>query len=487
MLRLTSPIHKNNEIIFRRTISSYKLLREFSSVATAMNSPSIILDEKLLNSSESVPTVSKNMPRLEELRNRLRSTQNAPLLTQTINSNTKASLSSHNPKKTLVQSQSSPTNNNEATKLSWENILSLAKEQVHTIDDSHTMLTDTYGRYHTYLRISLSERCNLRCQYCMPPEGVPLQHGDALLSSQEINRLVSLFSWGGVNKIRLTGGEPLLRKDLSDIISSISSNTTNMQSIGITTNGITLSRELPKLVASGLTHVNISLDTLKPHKFEEITRRKGLDKVLQSIHDACELLPHGNVKVNCVVMKGFNDDELRDFIEISKSMPLDIRFIEWMPFNENGWSKDRFLSYNDMMNRITSDDDLLLSEGKVSSLNGVGPLQLQRCQDGANDTTKWWKAPGYVGRVGFITSMSDHFCGSCNRVRITADGKIKVCLFGSEEISLRDAMRAGASDDDLKYIVMAALRRKKFSLGGHGSAEGIKKANNNRPMTLIGG
>jgi cyclic pyranopterin phosphate synthase len=279
----------------------------------------------------------------------------------------------------------------------------------------------------------------------------------------------------------LTGGEPLLRKDLPQIISSIASRP-NIDSIGITTNGITLSRNLPALVEAGMTHANISLDTLDDTKFTEITRRKGLKTVLKAIEDACEQLPKGNVKINCVVMNRFNDNEMRDFVQLSKDLPVDVRFIEWMPFSDNGWDKDRFLSYDAMMSRIISDDS-----GATSSMQGLAPFELQRGTDGANDTTKWWQVDGYEGRLGFITSMTEHFCGTCNRVRLTADGQLKVCLFGSSEVSLRDAMREGATDADLALIVRAALQKKKFALGGHGDAEGIKKANNNRPMTLIGG
>lgn len=279
----------------------------------------------------------------------------------------------------------------------------------------------------------------------------------------------------------MTGGEPLLRKDLPQIISSIASRP-NIDSIGITTNGITLSRNLPALVEAGMTHANISLDTLDDTKFTEITRRKGLKTVLKAIEDACEQLPKGNVKINCVVMNRFNDNEMRDFVQLSKDLPVDVRFIEWMPFSDNGWDKDRFLSYDAMMSRIISDDS-----GATSSMQGLAPFELQRGTDGANDTTKWWQVDGYEGRLGFITSMTEHFCGTCNRVRLTADGQLKVCLFGSSEVSLRDAMREGATDADLALIVRAALQKKKFALGGHGDAEGIKKANNNRPMTLIGG
>lgn len=414
------------------------------------------------------------MPRLQRLRNQL---QNEPI---------DAGIVLSSSSKGVIKPKSKGPNPLRTTTVSWREVLDNARshytdEELIQISPNPDMLTDTFKRHHTYLRISLGERCNLRCLYCMPPEGVPLQPQDKLLHAAEIDRLVRLFGEGGVDKVRLTGGEPLLRHDLPDIISSIASQS-HIKSVGITTNGITLSRHLPALVEAGMTHANISLDTLQDDKFLEITRRKGLHKVLKSIEDACEMLPKGNVKINCVVMKGFNDNELRDFVQISKDLPVDVRFIEWMPFSDNGWSKDRFLSYKDMFDRIATEDSPF-----ETSLNGLPAAKLQRLVDSENDTTKWWRAEGHMGRLGFITSMTNHFCGTCNRVRITADGQLKVCLFGSAEVSLRDAMREGASDVDLALIVRAALQKKKFALGGHGNAEGIKKANNNRPMTLIGG
>jgi len=345
------------------------------------------------------------------------------------------------------------------------------------------MITDKYKRYHNYLRISLSERCNLRCRYCMPPEGVPLQQKENILSTPEINKLVHLFAQSGVDKVRLTGGEPLLRKDLAEIIASIRSNKT-IHSVGITTNALTLSRQLPSLLEAGLTHINISLDTLCDDKFTYITRRKGLSKVLKAIKEAGEALPAGRVKINCVVMNDFNHNELRDFIMLTKDLSVDVRFIEWMPFNDNGWNKNRFFSYADMLETIRNDHMTTTIE---ASLQGVGPMNLIRQTDGDNDTTKWWQVSGFKGRIGFITSMSEHFCGTCNRLRIMADGQLKVCLFGSQEVSLRDAIRAGVSNEDLSYIIHAAVQKKTFALGGHGNAEGIAKANDNRPMTLIGG
>jgi len=278
-------------------------------------------------------------------------------------------------------------------------------------------------------------------------------------------------------------------------MSSISTQYPSINSVGITTNGLTLSRQLPTLLDSGLTHANISLDTLNDAKFTDITRRKGLKTVLKAIDDAVEQFGDryghdtpGRVKINCVVMNGFNDAELRQFVMLTKHRKVDVRFIEWMPFNDNGWNKGRFLSYKDMLERIRGSPDDGESNRDVDNTDGIGPLDLQRQSDGPNDTTKWWSVPGHQGRVGFITSMSNNFCGTCNRLRITADGQLKVCLFGSREVSLRDAMRDPATTrEDLALLVGAAVGRKTFALGGHGSAEGIRKANDNRPMTLIGG
>lgn len=379
---------------------------------------------------------------------------------------------------------------------------SIEQSHDHLIDN---ILTDTHGRHHNYLRISLSERCNLRCQYCMPPEGIQLSPSSNLLTDQEITRLVDVFVKNGVDKVRLTGGEPLLRPNLASLIRQISSslrtadrNLSGSGLVGITTNGISLSRQIDALVDAGLTGVNISLDTLRSDRFLEITRRNGLEKVMRAIHDTIRafrekygdvrLGPNGTggsrVKINCVVMKDFNDDELVDFVDLVNNTfcgDVDMRFIEWMPFNDNGWNMTKFLSYEDMMDNIDS------------------KAPLERIEDGPNDTTKWWTVQNQASvrksRIGFITSMSEHFCSSCNRLRITADGKIKVCLFGSneKEVSLRDIMRNRSSnnsrsdEEELSEVIYAAVQRKSFALGGHGNAEAIAKAADNRPMTTIGG
>jgi cyclic pyranopterin phosphate synthase len=326
------------------------------------------------------------------------------------------------------------------------------------------MLTDTFGRVHTYLRISLTERCNLRCQYCMPAEGVTLKPQPEILTFEEIERLAYLFVGAGVDKIRLTGGEPLVRKDVEEVVRRIG-RIPGLRTLAMTTNGLLLAKKLPDLHAAGLNLLNISLDTLRPDRFAHITRREGFDLVLQAIESALTF-GYRPVKVNCVVMRGFNDDELADFVDLTRDRPIEVRFIEYMPFAGNGWQDDRFMPYTEMSERIVARHPAL-----------------ERVADGPNETSKTYHVPGYAGSVGFITSMSENFCGGCNRLRITADGNLKVCLFGNAEVSLRDAMRAGATDDDLRVLIAAAVQRKKAA---HAGMYAIAEAEN-RPMILIGG
>ena len=292
-----------------------------------------------------------------------------------------------------------------------------AREALQALDKiqsppSTPFLIDRFARQHTYLRISLTEKCNFRCLYCMPAEGVPLTPKTQLLSAQELERLAQLFISQGINKIRLTGGEPTVRKDLPDIIAALASQRQNgLRQIGMTTNGLTISRHLPSLVANGLTHLNISLDTLDPFKFELMTRTasKGIERVLNGIDTALALgVP--NVKINVVIIRGLNDgQDVLDFVEWAKDRDVTVRFIEYMPFDGNKWRPEKLVPYSQLLDSIT---------------NHFGALE--KVGDDANDTSKHWKVPGHQSRLGFITSMTDHFCGTCNRLRITADGNLKV-------------------------------------------------------------
>jgi len=336
------------------------------------------------------------------------------------------------------------------------------------------VLTDRFGRRHTYLRVSLTERCNLRCRYCMPAEGVALTPRDRLLTTPEIVRLVRLLVEAGVEKVRLTGGEPLVRKDAEVVAEAIGA-LPGLQTLALTTNGLLLARKLDRLHCAGLRHLNLSLDTLRPDRFEALARRPGLDTVLAALDLA---LSYGyavpgrserTLKINCVVMRGVNDDEVDDFVALTAETPVEVRFIEYMPFEGNGWAGDKLVPYRELLDWLSTQYDL-------------EPLD-----DGPSATAKTFQVPGYAGRIGFITSMTTPFCHGCNRLRLTADGALKVCLFGGAEVSLRDAMRDGATDDDLRMAIGAAVHRKKAA---HDGAEEIAAAAGraeNRPMILIGG
>jgi GTP 3',8-cyclase len=367
-------------------------------------------------------------------------------------------------------------------------------------------LTDTFDRQHDYLRISVTERCNLRCVYCMPEEGVPLSPNRDLLTTPEIVLLSSVFVSQGVTKIRLTGGEPTVRRDIVSLMHQIGGlRAHGLRELCLTTNGISLHRKLDAMVEAGLTGVNLSLDTLDPWQFQIMTRRKGFDAVQKSIARILEMNRLGagiKLKINCVVMRGVNDREILPFVEMTREQDLEVRFIEYMPFDGNKWNKGKMFSYAEML-------DLIRSEHP----------SLRKVQDRKNDTSKTWHVPGFAGRLGFITSMTHNFCGTCNRLRITGDGNLKVCLFGNAEVSLRDILRksnrgepideealeamkqietsrrqglmpadqqrldVAPNEAELLNVIGMAVKRKKAKHAGIGELEHMK----NRPMILIGG
>lgn len=328
------------------------------------------------------------------------------------------------------------------------------------------MMTDRHSRRHSYLRISLTERCNLRCTYCMPEDGVPLSPSADLLSTPEVARLVGIFAGAGVSKVRLTGGEPTLRKDLPDIVRL--TREAGVREVGLTSNGIVLGRMLPALVDAGLNRLNVSLDTLREDRFETMTRRKGLSRVLESVERAVDLGME-SVKLNVVVMRGSNEDELPAFVDLTRDRPINVRFIEYMPFDGNRWDFSKMMTYREM----------------ATDVERHAGRPLVRMGDPAGEVAKNFKLEGHEGTVSFVTSMTDHFCGDCNRVRVMADGALKVCLFGHSEVSLRNAMREGASDEDLRYVVAAALDRKHARHAG--MFELARRSADGRAMVKIGG
>ncbi|KXZ52967.1 hypothetical protein GPECTOR_8g34 [Gonium pectorale] len=355
------------------------------------------------------------------------------------------------------------------TPVDWREMLRRAQQAAGAEPVSGAaMLTDRFSRHHTYLRISLTERCNLRCTYCMPDEGVALTPGGQLLSTPEIMRLARLFVEAGVTKIRLTGGEPTLRRDITELVSQLSGlRPAGLRSIAITSNGIVLGRQLPALKEAGLSAVNISLDTLRPERFEALARRPGHGRVMEAIRTAVGL-GYDPVKVNVVVMRGVNDDEVGDFAALTAAQPVNVRFIEYMPFDGNVWSDSKMVPYRELLSRIQA---------------AFPDTPLERLEDPRGEVAKNFRLRGHRGSVSFITSMTEHFCSDCNRLRLLADGNLKVCLFGASEVSLRDAMRGGATDAELRAIIGAAVGRKRAAHAGMLQLA----ASPNRPMITIGG
>jgi len=330
--------------------------------------------------------------------------------------------------------------------------------------NGHGMLTDTFGRFHDYLRISLTERCNLRCTYCMPPEGVELKPRADILTFEEIERLARLFVSEGVRKIRLTGGEPLVRRHVEDLVDRLGA-IEGLDSLAVTTNGLLLEPLLPRLQAGGISEINVSLDTLRTDRFEQITRRPGLDRVQRAI-DAAIDAGFRPVKVNCVLMKGVNDDEIGDFVRWTLERPVSVRFIEYMPFEGNSWDTARMVPDAEVLDRIRA----------------LHP-DLERLDDSPTSTSRTYRVPGAAGTIGLVSSMTAAFCPGCNRLRITADGRLMVCLFGRAGVSLRDAMRSGEDDEAIRRLVRTAVLRKKAAHAGMD----VLASQTDRPMILIGG
>lgn len=325
-------------------------------------------------------------------------------------------------------------------------------------------LVDSFGRRHTYLRISVTDRCNLRCGYCMPPEGIEVKRRDEILSFEEIERLARVFAALGVTKIRLTGGEPLVRKDLPKLVERLAA-IPGITTLAMTTNGILLQAHVRELRNAGLTKLNISLDTLQRERFQQITLRAQFDDVLAGIESALDagFIP---LKLNVVVMGGVNDDELPAFVEFVRDKPINIRFIEYMPFKSNQWNAGTFLSFAQMKDALRAQYELI-------------PLATTEPSEVAKD----FCIHGIRGTVSFITSMSDHFCGDCNRVRLLADGSVKSCLFRAPEVNLRAALRGGVTNEVLAELIRGALALKQFA---HPPAEELA-ASVAESMIAIGG
>ncbi len=332
---------------------------------------------------------------------------------------------------------------------------------------NNIILTDDFGRKHNYLRISLIEKCNLRCTYCMPASGILLSPKSSLMTADEIYAIAKTFVNNGVNKIRLTGGEPLLRKDFPEIITQLASLKTE---ISITTNGILIDKHIDILKQYNVIKINLSLDTLVPSKFQTITLRNQFDKVIDNLH----LLLNNDfkIKINVVLIKGFNDNEIIDFINLTQHLPISIRFIEFMPFAGNDWDKSKMVSQDEILNQVE---------------NHFSISKVEKLENEKNFTAREFKIKNHLGSFGFISSITNPFCDGCNRIRLTANGKIKNCLFSNSETDLLTAFRNGESIEDL---IDFSIKNKKKIRAGMNTVDQVSNPvlnQDNRSMITIGG
>ncbi len=303
-------------------------------------------------------------------------------------------------------------------------------------------LQDGFRRAINYMRISVTDRCNLRCVYCMPPEGVPwIPHQD-ILTFEEIERIVRATATVGMRKIRITGGEPLVRRDLVQLIARLAA-IPGIEDISLTTNAILMPQFAEPLARAGLQRINVSLDTLQPERFARITRVGGLDQVLAGI-EAAERAGLAPIKINAVMLRGVNDDELLDLARLTQDRPWHVRFIEAMPLGGNlPVEEEGFISADEIMERLKELGELEASPGP----NGNGPA-------------RYYRLPGARGTVGVISPMSHFYCESCNRVRLSADGRLRLCLFDDQEIDLRPPLRDGASTEEIVALFQKAILTK---------------------------
>ena len=306
-----------------------------------------------------------------------------------------------------------------------------------TVDLTREVLADQFARPITYVRISVTDKCNLRCVYCMPEAGLPWLSRADVLSYEEIARFVRVAANVGVRSVRLSGGEPLVRRDLHRLVASLAQ--AGIEDLALSTNALLLEAQIDALAHAGLKRVNVSLDTLREDRFTEIARRPGLDRVLRGIDAALE---RGlKVKVNCVVMRGTNDDELVEFAGWTRRVPVAVRFIELMPVHENvQMQRDAYISADEMLERLAAIGDLTPVPGPP----GNGPA-------------RYFAYPGAPGFVGVISPLSHDYCDRCNRVRLSADGQLRLCLFGDCALDVRGALRDGSTDAGLTELLRAAM------------------------------
>lgn len=374
-------------------------------------------------------------------------------------------------------------------------------------------LIDSFGRVIDYLRVSVTDRCNFRCVYCMPEEGAPIAPKDQILRFEEIERLLRIAAGLGMRKVRLTGGEPLVRKDIVQLVERVGS-IPGIEDISLTTNGLLLPRMAQDLARGGLNRVNISLDTLRHDRFQAIARRGNLDDVLAGI-DACIEAGISPIKLNAVVMRGVNDDEVADFAAMTRESPFHVRFIELMPINwsasDDSMREFYALSGSPMGQNVKlfakEDADSFRSAFKIKGIDeqegmlnanqmrrmfisseelrnriegALGPMEPAEIQ--TNGPARTFRLPGALGTVGFISQITNDICASCNRLRLTADGFLRPCLMADGEVDLRTPLRSGATDDDIRELFLLTVKHKPFE---HRLEDGMAPVGRN--MSQLGG
>lgn len=328
------------------------------------------------------------------------------------------------------------------------------------------MLVDSFGRKHNYLRLAVTDRCNLRCHYCMPKEGLDWLTRDELMSHDEMLRICSVLVGMGVKKIRITGGEPFARKKVIGLMQNLSA-LDGLETLTLTTNGVLTARYVERMKEMGIESLNLSLDTLDRERFERISHRDRLDDVLNTLH---KLLEYGiRVKINTVVMEEVNIPDLIPLVELTENLPVNVRFIEEMPFN--GGTHEATLNW---------DYERILNHIKEQFPN------LTKIDDAPHSTSMNYTIPGHAGSVGIIASYSRLFCSSCNRIRLTPTGLFKSCLYGNGKVNLKDVLRGGADDEELQDEITEAINKK-----AENGWKAEKETNNDRStresMATIGG
>lgn len=326
------------------------------------------------------------------------------------------------------------------------------------------MLIDNHGRPITYLRLAVTDRCNLRCFYCMPEEGISFLPKPHLLTFEEMLRMVRMMAELGIKKVRITGGEPFVRKELMSFLRSLVA-IPGIEKVNITTNGVLTEPLIPELKILGISSINLSLDTLDRERFKEMTRRDELPNVLRTL-DA--LLEHEiDTKINAVVMAGKNDQDILPLVSLAKEMPISVRFIEEMPFNGSGLNEAAFMSYHKIID--------IIKEAHPS---------LAKLKDEASSTSYNYGIDNFAGSVGVIAAYSRTFCGTCNRIRVTPTGTLKTCLYDDGVLNIRDLLRSNSDNGEIKEILTKAFtNRHKDGF----EAEANRKSIVTESMTTIGG